>query len=230
VTIAATGGGAAIDPLTTIDLIDEFISGGSASGQVGALGFAITGGTATGATAVAGHPGVLSRATGATADTNTLTILTAGATASSMDRALHSADMYEFWWVVAPEEGDTNTHLRIGLLSATTGISPPVTFIGFEKLYADTNWFYIYRTSSAQPTRVDSGVAVAANSWATLHARKITATTVGFSVNGGTETVLTAANSSTAPVAFGTQINNQTAATRTLRHDFCRLRITGLVR
>jgi hypothetical protein len=65
-------------------------------------------------------------------------------------------------------------------------VSPPINGAYFEKLTADTNWFGVGRVTNVE-TRTDTGVAATADAWVTLKLRRVSATVLGFSVNGGTE-------------------------------------------
>ena len=82
-----------------------------------------------------------------------------------------------------------NVDIRIGLANDFTA-NPPINGAYFEKLSADTNWFGVGRVSNVE-TRTDTGVAAAADTWLNFKLRRVSATVLGFSVNGGTEIEVT---------------------------------------
>lgn len=185
------------NPLSATVLVDEFMFASTETGEIGDLGWSFTNGTWNLVAAEAGHPGTCRRATTAVSGTVASAFPGGGGTAVNM-RFDQWRDMT---WVVEPITTAADVDIRIGVCNDWTA-SPPVNGAYVEKMTADTNWFGVVRTSGSQ-TRVDLGVAVAANAWYKLRIRQISATAVGFSVNGAAEIV---ASGGTVPPAANNMV------------------------
>ena len=195
---------------------EEFLSGGTFIGQ---YGWTFSGGTASYAISENNHNGICQRDTSAVA--TTLSYLRLGATDDEIDPSLIQSILF----VIRPNQNDSDTQLRIGAM-APFGSNPPTNGIYFEKLYADTNWFFVTRAGGAQ-NRIDTGVQVIVD-WATL-THKRTETGVDGYIDGRlvAQATLTIPTSLVSP---GTQIINQAAASKTLDHDYFQMYVTGLTR
>lgn len=208
------------NPITTAYDDDDFTSGGSANGTIGKLGWALVG-TSAPVTAETGRPGISRLST--TAVAGNIAYLRAIATGIA---SLHTADMFDITWMIRMVE-TALTQVRAGLQTAST--DPGAAGAYFERLAADTNWFSVTRSASVQ-TRKDTGIA-AGTGWLRLRLRRIDATTLGFSVNGGTEvTHGTSENLPNAAIAHGLQIVTGEAVIKNVDVDYFSCRITGLVR
>lgn len=206
-----------MDPITMAFVYDEFISGDTTSGEVGALGWTTAGGATSNIAAESGRPGILRRDTSATSGTVSRTVI---ATALP-------ADTFDLLLIFRLNTNDANTALRLGLADNGFATDPPANGIYLEKDDADTNWFFVTRASSVQ-TRTDSGVATGTG-WVRLRIRRKDASTISFSLDGGAETDHTA-NIPTAALNAGWQIVNSAAANKTMDADYFHLLVTGLSR
>jgi polygalacturonase len=222
------GGGSSIDA-TTLQLIDDFLSGSANTGaQIGVLGWNAANltsgnGSNTQITGVAGHPGILQVSSGTVAGGLRAIYLTPSPTVL--------ADEYtSVTWYIRPTQVDTDTRIRIGFVGNSAG-DPSAHGAYFEKAYADTNWFAVTRNGTTEG-RTDTGVAVTAGTWYKLRVRKVPATSnYGFTINAGTEatrtTVLPGAGSAWNPSA---QIGSQTTTAKTLDLDRFEGVLSGLAR
>jgi hypothetical protein len=212
-------------PLAQTILVDDFLFASTESGEIGELGWGFTNGTAN----LAGspetdHPGIIARASTATGGV-VASMFTGGGGASV---AMNYGSLSEMTWIVKPTTAGGDFDLRFGLLSDLTSATP-TNGAYFEKLAADTNWFGVGRVSGTE-TRVDTGVAQTA-AWFKLRMRRISASVLGFSVNGGTEVLV----SSNTPIAsnsmvFGFHIIPTTANARTVNVDFFSMKLAAQVR
>ena len=211
------------DPLTTLDVFDDFISGIGTSGQLGSLGFVFGGGTAAAIIAPAGHPGTVRRDTSATISTFAYTRLLLGTGV----HPLIASELFDCIWVFRLNVNDANTRVRLGLSSDAT-VDAPVSAIYLEKQGVDTSWFGTCRDASTESRT--AAIAAVDTGWHKIRIRRIDAATVGFTIDALAEVTL----ATNAPGAVGvhpmTQLFNIDAVSKTLDHDFFRLRITGLAR
>lgn len=212
----------AINPLTTLRVHDEFMSGAATSGNIGDLGWILIG-TAGLASPQAGHPGIFRIETGATI--NTLAAIHARQTPGT--GVLVASEMFDITFLVQPLEASATIQMRPGT-SSDMSTQAPAAGIYFERLLADTNWFGVCRASATQ-TRVDTGVA-STNGWAKLRMRRIDASTIGFSVNGGTEVTCATNVPGAVNMQYGLQVYNGEAVNKTLSIDLFDMTITGLAR
>jgi len=205
---------------TTSYLSDEFVG----NGGVGSLQWQTNGGT-TGAssTAVAGHPGILTRGSGATANTLCAHVLSSG---------FDAADLFDLTFIFQMPTGSAgaDVQFRAGAGTNALGANPPGDGVFIEKLAADTEWFFVTRNSSTS-TRTTAGVTVTAQQWLNVRMRRIGATSIGFTLNAGTEVVMT----TNLPVVgkilqpFFTILGTTTTG-RFANIDLFALTITGLTR
>jgi len=193
---------------------EEFLSGSTSSATSGSIGWQLVGGTTTLGGGVVDHPGFLRRDTSAVISTLTsLNHFTGTATAWNQN-------IYLVRWIVRPNNIDANTTLRIGSFSSFLA-NPPSDGVYFEKLDADTNWFFVTRAGGVQ-TRTNTGVAVVADwteltvqrnstsAWGSINKSVVATHTTNLSLNGHAVT----------------QIINSVAASKTLDHDYCEIRLT----
>ncbi len=200
---------------------EDFISNSLSSGGIGKMGWKFTGGTITEVdSADVGHPGVVRRDTGAGAGTASYMYLF-----STSIHAILPAETFDTTWIIKLDQTDTDTAVRFGLQS--TNANPPSDGIFFEKVYADTNWFAVCRASAAQ-TRSDMSVATAV-AWVALRIRRINGTTIGFTINNGTEVTINS-NVPTAGLSPLCLIINQSAVSKTVQIDYWELSISNLAR
>jgi hypothetical protein len=220
---AGGGGSSAIDP-TAPQWFDDLLGGNSPAGQIGNLGWAWANGPGpTFTQGIANHPGIVTISSG-TSSSNYATLYL-GEGGQSTNRPIYQGDLWDVTFWVRPTTNDAQTVLRVGMNSNAGGAGGAGAY--FEKLAADTDWFAV--TNGAAQTRTDMGVAVAANTWVKLRVRMVNATTVGYSINGGTETTITTNLPNNALLPFVNVMTSTTTA-KTLDIDACLIALSGLSR
>jgi hypothetical protein len=217
------GGGGATDPLATVDLVDDFLSGGGATGSIGSLGWSFAFGTIASLSAEAGHPGIVRRTTSASSgQVAMLSLHATNGVGVSMD------DDWTLDLVVRPTLADNTVRYQFGM-TMNHGSVTPTDGCYIEKLVTDTNWFFVTRAGGAE-TRADSGVAAAAATWVRFRIR-LSGTTVYFSIDGGSETSqatnVPATSVEVQPVLI---LSPAEAVAKTMDVDYARLQISGLSR
>lgn len=212
------------NPLSTTILIDEFTVASTESGETGELGWGFTNGSFGIVNPEASHPGICRRTSTAVATTVASTFTGGGGTAA----AIRMDQFDEMTWIIKPTTADADFDLRFGLASDLTSATP-TNGAYFEKLAADTNWFGVGRVSGVQ-TRADTGTAFAAG-WFKLKVRRLSASSVGFSVNGGAEVTVTGdVPIGTNILAFGFHVVPQSANARSVDVDFFSMKLTAQAR
>jgi hypothetical protein len=213
------------NPLAQTIIVDEFLFASTETGEIGELGWGFTNGTWNLVSAEANHPGTCRRASTAVS----LTVASAypGGGGTAVDMRFDQLD--EITWVVRVPTTIASMDIRIGLANDFTA-NPPINGAYFEKLTADTNWFGVGRVSSVE-TRTDTAVAAAADAWIKLRLRRVSATVLGFSVNGGAE-IQVAGNMpiDTTSLLPGFQIIPTSANARNLDVDFFSMRLAAQTR
>lgn len=224
---ATVSSSANTDDATVALLVDDFLNGSLTAGQVGALGWRFSNGTLTELAGVANHPGIVQ--IGSTTTANTISGIYLS-TASSGVGPILPTDFWDVTFWVRPSSNDTDTKLRIGVMANGTA-DGTATGAYFEKLFADTNWFRVTRNNAGTTTRTDSGVAVPSTStWTKLRVRRIDASTLGFTIDAGTEATVTATLPDSPAVLPIVQITGQTTTAKTVDVDRVSVLITGLTR
>lgn len=219
--VGFAAGAGPVEPLTTVDVVDDFFGGAATTGQLGTHGWSFAGGSAASLAGVAGHPGLVRRDTSATAATIAYTRLQI----STAFSVLLASESFDATWVFRLGQSDADTKLRLGFSNDWTG-DAPASAVYLEKQYADTSFFGTVRIASVE-TRTAALAASDAN-WHRVRIRRLDPATVAFSVDGGAEVPI--ACSLGAGVNPGAQLTNQAAVAKTMDLDFFRLRIAGLAR
>jgi hypothetical protein len=200
------------DPKTTVYVTDDFLVIPSAGQQyVGDLGWRYNG-AFSGPTPVLNHPGVIQMDTGTTSGTFASLAANPNGGIMRVDEAT-----WDCLFIARLGQSDVNTTFRCGLAGSANAL--PSNGVYFEKLDADTNWFACTRASNVS-TRTDMGQATNTN-WRRLRVRRISGTQYGFTIDNGTEVVLTSGYP-TAGTALGPmiQIVNSAAVTKYYQIDF----------
>ena len=212
------------DPRSPRVLSDEFTIATTEGGEIGEQGWNFTNGTWNLINPEANRPGICRRASTAVSGT----IASAFTGGGGAVPAIQVDQAVEMTWLVRPVTADADFDLRFGLSSDFTS-QTPLNGIYFEKLAADTNWFAVCRASSVQ-TRVNTGAAFSAG-WFNLKRRQISATSMGFTVNGAAEVVVdTNVPAATIAMVYGFHIVPQSANARSVDTDFFSMKIPGTVR
>lgn len=206
-------------------LRDDFMVNSTESGEVGELGWGFTNGTWTMVNADANHPGTSRRTTTAVPGMVASAFLGGGGGVPG----IRFDQFDELTWIIKPVTTAGGFDIRFGLANDIDA-NPPIHGAYIEKLSTDTNWFGVGRISNSQ-TRSDLGVAVAADTWAKLKMRQVSATVLGFSVNGGAEVQVTS-NVPIASIALavGFQVTPTTANARDIDTDAFSMRLAPAAR
>jgi hypothetical protein len=210
------------DPVRTARIFEDFASGaGGASGNQGSLGWTYVNGTFSPTIAEAGRVGVFRRTTSATAGT----YATAFSHSNTNAGNLLGSESWSISWGLRINTNDIDTLVRAGLGVSVT--DPPADCTYLEKSLGETNWYGVCRSGG-----VESRTAILAAStagWAKLSARRVDATTVAFSVDGGAEVTL-AVNTPTAPLLPYLAVLNTAAVDKSVDVDYMLLIVRGLSR
>jgi hypothetical protein len=214
------------DQLSTFDQTEDFVAGAMSTGNIGDWGWGFSGGTRAAIGAEGDHVGILRTTTGAVANT---VAWTAARPTTGSGLFLPSL-MFDLTWLFRMEQADLETEARFGAAGGAGSdftVAQPVHGAYIEKLAADTQWFGVCRINNTQVRTPAIGAVDAA--WHRARIRRIAASMIGFSLDGGAEVTLTT-NIPTTSLLPGTHLINTVAVDKTAYADACRLRITGLVR
>jgi hypothetical protein len=198
---------------------DDFMGGTGQSGTgAGQLGWTTANGNVAAQDGELGRPGIMRMSTTATISTHCVMSLKAVMVFDPDDTFSET-----FWF--RPNHDDGNTQIRVGL--AVSAVNPSTSGIYLEKLVGDTNWFFVTRAGGTE-TRTATGVDVP-TTWTRVTIRRVNGTTVGVTIDGGSEVTATA-NITGATVYPFFSVFNDAASAKTLDVDAFELRITGLNR
>lgn len=206
---------------------DDFVGGSTSSGQVGKLGWTTSGGSSNYRVSEANHLGIFRRDTGSSAGTVTLLNLVA-ATGSGHNNGILGGTR-DMSFLVRLNTNDSDTAVRVGDFQSASN-DPPSSGDYFEKLYADTNWFYVTRNGGTQTgSRTDTGIAVSTG-WITLRINRASDASIDFYVNGTLIGSQTANIPTSMALNPGLQIVNQSAASKTIDIDHAKIIVGGISR
>lgn len=203
---------------STAALQDDFITGDSGSGIIGALGWG-SAGTISATGPFTNRPGVVSFDTSAVINT----IARIGQFGTN---TFSGTPPHKLTWLARLNTNDANTTIRIGASSSFVA-NPPVSGSYFEKLDADTNWFCVTRNSNVQ-TRTDSTVAITTSFDNFSYTKNSSG--VQFSINNVNVCGLINTNVTSGNLGMGAHIINSAAASKSFDVDYAELILQGLVR
>jgi len=213
--------GPTLNPRTTFFIKDDFGPGAGTALNIGELPWSSVGGTITNLAAEVDRPGLLRRDTSATSGVNAyISLRNASAT------ILLPVELFDMTFILRLNTNDAATLVRFGIVD-NAGTNPPTHGIFIEKLAADTQWFGVTRAASVQ-TRT-AALATVDTAWHRFRIRRVNGTTIGFTLDAGTELTLTA-TIPTAALNVYLAIINSAAAAKTIDIDYFELTITGLTR
>lgn len=207
--------------IVTTAAFDDFVSN---TGN-GALGWNNTLGVSSNSVVhYTGHPGVLTRSSGATASNYAAHMLPNG-----FDPVEFFDVTFIFAMGTASAGADVLFRVGIGSHSALTS-NPSTAGAWLEKLAADTAWWRVTRNASVQ-TRETTGINVVALDWIKLRIRRISSTSIGFTMNNASEVAMTTNLPSAGQLVqpFFAILGTTTTA-RTVLVDLFTMTITGLAR
>lgn len=164
---------------------DDFLCGSTEAGEIGDLGWTMGNGSVAPVIPELNHPGVQQRTSGTTIDQVASMNLNL---AVSADTLLFS-QFDELTWLIKLDSTATDFRLRFGL-AASASVDGSVTHaVYFERLATETSWYGVSRNGGSQ-SRTAALASITTN-WIKLKVRRVNATTVAFSVDGGAEVTLT---------------------------------------
>ena len=174
------------NPLVAPSLVDDFFSVSVETGETGALGWSFNNGSIAVHLSEQNHPGSFTRTTGATTDQ--ISTLYLGAQINGTANAFRFDEFDEITWIIKLSQTSADFRIRCGI-AAFSNDENLTHGVFFERMQTDTEWFGATENGSSG-SRTASLIANSTN-WIKLKLRRINATTVGFSVNGGTEVTKT---------------------------------------
>ena len=188
---------------------DDFMNNSGGTGQIGVLGWKFTNGSIYVPSLTQNHPGLIGLRTSATAN-QVCSFYIGNAVATNV---LRFDEWLEARYIFRPTAANTDCAYQIGPMSAYGSLTP-THGVWLERLSTDTNWFFVSSNASTK-TRTDSGVAFAA-AWFNVKMRRISASSVGFVLNGGAEVTI---GTNIPDAADGLNIGLQRAGTTTTTRD-----------
>lgn len=220
---AGGGGGSSFDPASTFEVYEEFVNGVTTSDRVGTHGWFLSLGTGTLTTATGQAYGMYRLGTGTTAGNSAIMYL--GIARVAVD----PAGTFDLRMRVRQNHVDSDTTVRAGLnCSSTAALMQPSEGIYVENVAGETAWYGVARNGGSE-TRASIGTNTQAT-WYRLRIRRVDSSTIGYTLNDGTEQTINT-NVPTAYCVFLFAINNGAAASnKQLDVDYLYFRVTGLSR
>lgn len=220
------------EPSTTTFTKDDFLIGTATSGSIGEMGWTSGGwNTVASVNGGTGRPGCMRLSAPATS--GTVCFLQAKEAVST---GMSTSDAYELTFILRPAPTSTmvNADWRVGLLSnpavAATGAGA-TNGVFAEYGAADANWQITYRNASAQVSRVDTGVAIpTANTFVRIKIRRISSTSIGFTLGSAAEVVVTVSAVAGIAVMPCIQVVPGENVAKVLDLDYVSVKVTGLSR
>lgn len=178
------GGSDSSLPSSSLILVDDFIAGGLTSPNVGELRWSFTNGTVEGsASPDSNHPGHIRRVTGTQNNQVASMWLSTG-----LGNGRFRFDQFDtMYWVLRLTILAAEYTIRFGI-GLNWGENPPTNRVLIERLSTDTGFFGVTANGGIQ-TRTAQLIAQT-TAYITFRIRRISASEVGFQVNGGTEVTL----------------------------------------
>ena len=175
-----------VTPDSAYVIRDDFISGTISNGTIGALGWSFQNFGPQAITPTLNHPGLVGLVS--TNVAGVVNSLYMGQSATVGTICPNNFDDFAFEYR-ENAAGITDYDQRVGMMQVANSATPS-SWIGFEKLSTDTNWFFVSRNSGTQ-TRVDTGVVGGVTDWMSMRVRRISSTEYRASINGSTEVPVT---------------------------------------
>jgi len=223
ITIAAATG-AAVDPLTTVDLADDFICGTTEVGEIGELGWSVggtSGWSASHQPSLVNRPGIFRIHTPATLDA----YVALHSQTSRLNDVIDPASSFDIMMIIRVQSVTAIT-IRFGLFADVAAASAPSIMWEFHSP-TDTFWTMVTCVPGAV-NRVASDVAPAVDTWYKLRIKRV-ADGVEFYLNDVLKgTITTNIPTEFLNICFG--IITREAVAKTGDIDFARIRVTGLTR
>lgn len=131
------------NPLVAPSLVDDFISSGAETGEIGSLGWQFVNGSIAYLANEQNHPGCFTRTSGATIDQ--ISVLFLGNISTSVSFRFDEFD--EMTWIIKLAATSTDFRIRCGVVSAGNDENS-AHGVFFERLQADTEWFGTTRNAT----------------------------------------------------------------------------------
>ncbi len=202
-----------------VRLFDDFIAGSAVSGDIGELGWLVTAAGALQQPSEANAPGILRRNTNATASQVISTQLNSA-------NPILPATFFDMEFRFRLPTFVAGIGIRFGLLDTTTTV--PANGLFIEHVADSGTLVGTARAAGAQGSTASLHTIVS-DTWIKARLRRVDASTIAFSVNGGTEATLTA-NIPTVALSPVFQFTNGTAVVRFYDLDYFKMNITGITR
>lgn len=216
---------------TSVYVQDEFSNSSVLDQQIGELGwyYSLDAGASIAQIAnEANHPGIVRLTTGATADRNAAIYL--GKVWSDTE-LIDVDDNFDVYFLVRPQVtfGTDSVELLVGLRNhASNSFSSNVDTVAVTIDTTETS-FRCTTIASATATRTDMSVTATNNTWYKIRVRRVNGTTIGCTVNDGTETTVTT-NIPTTNLGAMAFIETNNTTSLSLDVDAFAYSITGLSR
>jgi hypothetical protein len=220
-TLRAVGTSAILNNESSVTLQEDWLNRGNG----GHLGWGFTGtGSATLISSVTNHPGIISLATGATAGNNYSMFLR-----STPDAMIDPASFFDVTFIVRPQFSNNFTAIGFGLTSSVSSYTLPASVAGIyiEKDLSESGLTGRVRATST--TSTPQLTTIAANTWYKFRIRRVDASTIGFSVNGGAEQLVTTNIPTNFLMPF-LKIVTDEATAKTVEVDYVAVTITNISR
>ena len=204
------------DPVTNINLVDEFMGGSLEAGEVGNLGWSFTTTAPTVTASVASHPGI--RRINTSATSGNVNAFWTGAAANN--DLIRFDEQWDFNFIVSIPT-ITTVEVFCGAIDATT------TAVGNQDRYGlafnpATSAFWRMTTGNgSSSTSTDTNVTVVAGTWCALRIVR-TATGVDYYIDGALKGSISTTLPDTA-LSFGACVQTLTTVARNLDVDFFRM-------
>jgi hypothetical protein len=217
-------GGLSVDPTGTASVfVDDFLFQSTETGEIG-QGWNITNGSVLAQACEQSHPGCIDRRTGTTA--NQVALMVGGAASGTAVLRFDEFDDLVVIWRLPFTNADFI--LRAGLM-ADFGTLTPTHGVYVERLAADTSYYGVSRNNSVE-TRT-AALKAQGTVWNKTRIRRISATQVGFTMDGGSEVTLSTNIPDAADTLnFGVQLTPTTTTARDVILDWFALKTVAITR
>jgi hypothetical protein len=219
----AAGGGSAVDPVTSVDVVDEFWSRSSTT-TYGAFEWGSSASSA-GVHSEASHPGAV--AINTDSSSGNVAALYLGPNNTWYNATTGDIDRVQ--WIIKTPADVTNTEIRLGFMQNCTSTDGGSSFLKIEvdRSAGDTTW-RLKSLSAGSTTNTDSTVTVVAATWYLLEIRK-NGSDYEIWING-TERAQHSTNVPTGVLEICMVIENETTSSRQLVVDMFRYKSGTLTR
>jgi hypothetical protein len=203
---------------------DDFTTGNATSGQLGAIGalFNGTGATVARQTSEVDHLG-LWRVTSGAVSGDHANFMVSGVGGAQL---ILPAATFDVVIVCRFNQAGSTLRHRIGLGNSLAA-EPPADGCYIEQLSTDTEWFGVNRAGAVESRT--PALLTSDTSFHTFRVRRVDALTIGFTIDAGSESLLTA-NIPTTGLSVGAYVEPAEAVAKSFDMDLIDILVTGLSR